>query len=71
VFEHNAVVCGVEGAFAVRVHYVNISLTIFCVLHQDDDGGEGVVYAAKETEAVLLLAEDAVGFCVFRACISD
>jgi hypothetical protein len=29
----------------------------------------GVVDAAKEADSVLLLAEDAVGFCIFRACV--
>jgi hypothetical protein len=29
------------------------------------------VDAAKEAEAVLLLVEDAVGFCIFRAYVFD
>jgi hypothetical protein len=71
VFEHNAVVSGVEGAFEVRVYDLNVFVANFCVLHHHDDGSEGVVFAAKETEAVVLFAEDTVGFCVFVACIFD
>jgi hypothetical protein len=68
VLEHNTVIGGVEIAFEVRVHYVDVFVVDICVLHHHDDGGEGVVDVAK---SVLLLAEDAVGVCVFRACIFD
>jgi hypothetical protein len=71
MFEQNAVVGGVEGDFEVREHDVDVFVVIFCVLHCHDDGGEGVVNVAEETEAVLLLVEDAVGFSTFRACIFD
>jgi hypothetical protein len=62
VFEHDAVVGGVEGAFEVRVHDVDVVVVDFCILHHHDDGGEGVVYATLMSEPVLLVAEDAVGF---------
>jgi hypothetical protein len=72
VFEHYAVVGGIESAFEVRLHYVNVFVVLlFCVLHHHDDGGKGVVDAALEAEAVLLLAEDAVDFCIFKACVFD
>jgi hypothetical protein len=41
------------------------------VLYHDDDGGEGVVDAAVLSKAVLLVAENAVGLGVFRACVFD
>jgi hypothetical protein len=71
VFEHYAVVGGVEGAFEFRVHYVDVLVVDFCNLHHHDDGGEGVVYAALMAESIWLVAKDAVGFCIFRACIFD
>jgi hypothetical protein len=71
VFEHDAVVCGVDGALEVRVHDVDVLVVEFCVLHRHNDGGEGVVDDAVLSESVLLVAENAVGFGVFRACIFD
>jgi hypothetical protein len=71
VFEHDAVVCCVEGALEVRVHYVDVLFVEFRVLHRHDDGGEGVVDAAVLSKAVLLVGENAVGFGVFRACVFD
>jgi hypothetical protein len=71
VLEHITVVGGVEGAFEVRVNDIDIFVVYFCVLHHHDDGDLGVVDAALEAEAVLLVAEYAVGFCIFRACIFD
>jgi hypothetical protein len=71
VFEHDVVVGGIESAFEVCAHYVDVFVVYFCPTHQHDDGDEGVVDAAKGAEAVLLLAEDAVGFCVLRACVFD
>jgi hypothetical protein len=71
VFEHDAVVGGIESAFEVRVHDVYVFVAYFCDLHHHDDGGEGVVDDELEAEAVLLLAEDAVGFYIFRARVFD
>ena len=71
VFEHDAVVRGVEGTFEIRVHDVDVFAVEFRVLHRHNEGGEGVVDAAVLSEAVLLVAENAVGFGVFRACIFD
>jgi hypothetical protein len=34
------------------------------VFHHHDDGGESVVYAAVFPESILLVAKDAVSFCV-------
>jgi hypothetical protein len=56
VFEHNVAVGGVEGAFEVRVYDVDIFAVYFCILQHHDDGGEGVVDAAKDAEAVLVEA---------------
>jgi hypothetical protein len=67
VFEHDAVV----GGLHVRVHDIDVFVVNFCILHHDDDGGEGVVDTAPVAEAILLVIEDAVGFYVFRACIFD
>jgi hypothetical protein len=39
VLEHDAVVCGVEGAYEVRVHDVDVFFVDFGVLHHHDDGG--------------------------------
>jgi hypothetical protein len=69
MFEHNTVVGGIEGAFEIRVHYLDVFLVDFGVFHHHDDGGEGVVDTALKVESVLLLVEDAVGFCVLRACV--
>jgi hypothetical protein len=56
VFEHDAMVCGVEGAFEVRVHDVDVFLVDFRVPHHHDDGGYGVVDAALVAEANMLVA---------------
>jgi hypothetical protein len=56
VFEYDAVVCGVEGAFEVHVYDVDVLLVDFGVLHHHDDGGEGVVDVALVAEAILLVA---------------
>jgi hypothetical protein len=56
VFEHYAVVCGVEGAFEVRIHYVDVLVVNFRILQPHDDGGEGVVDAALKAESILLVA---------------
>jgi hypothetical protein len=71
VFEHNAVVGGVEGALEVCVYDVDVLAVDFCAFNHHDDGGEGVVDVTLEAESVLLVDEYAVGFCVFRACILD
>jgi hypothetical protein len=54
VFEHDAVVRGVEGAFEVRVHDVDVFVVELRVLHRHNEGGESVVDAAVLSEAVLL-----------------
>jgi hypothetical protein len=59
--EHDAVALSVESALEVRIHDVDVFVVNFCVLHHHDDGGEGVVDFAKESESILLLDEDAVG----------
>jgi hypothetical protein len=69
VLGHDAVVCGVEGVFKVRVLDVDVFLIDFDVPH--DDGGEGVVDAALVAESILLVTQNAVSFSVFRACIFD
>jgi hypothetical protein len=46
MFEHNAAVGGAAGAFEVRVHYIDVFVAYFCILHHHDDGSEGVVDAA-------------------------
>jgi hypothetical protein len=61
----------VESAHQVHMHYVYVFVVNLCVLHYHYDGGEGVVDAANESEAGLLLAEDAAGFCILRACVFD
>jgi hypothetical protein len=71
VLEHDTVVGGIESAFEVHVHDVDVFVVSFCVLHHHDDGGEGVVDGAKEAEVVLPLAEDAVVLCIIRACVFD
>jgi hypothetical protein len=68
---HDAVVGGTESAFEVRVHDVNFFNVYFCVLHYHHDGGEDIVGAALEPEAVLVVAEDAVGFCIFKTYVFD
>jgi hypothetical protein len=47
VLEHDAVVNVAESALEVRVHDVDDFVVNFCVPHHHDDGGEGVMYAAK------------------------
>jgi hypothetical protein len=69
VLEHDAVVGGVEGAFQVRVHDVDVFVVYFCIFHHHHDGGEGVVDAALYAEPIILVAENAVGFRIFRAWI--
>jgi rRNA-processing protein FCF1 len=56
------VVNSVEGALEVRVHYVDVLVVHLGVLHHHDDGGKCLVNAAKESEAVMLFAKDAIGF---------
>jgi hypothetical protein len=46
VFEHDAVVGGVEGAFEVSVHDVDDFIVDFGVFHHYVDGREGVVNGA-------------------------
>jgi hypothetical protein len=55
------VVRGVEGAFEIRVHDVDVFVVEFRVLHCHNEGGEGVVDTAVLSESVLLVAENAVG----------
>jgi hypothetical protein len=69
VFEHDAVVCCVEGVLEVRVKDVHVFFVEFRVFHCHDDGGHGVVDATVLSKAVLLVAENAVGFGVFRAYV--
>jgi hypothetical protein len=52
---NDAVVCGVKGAFEVRVHDVDVFVVEFGVLHHHDDGGEGVVYVALVAEITIML----------------
>jgi hypothetical protein len=56
VLKHDAVVCGVDGAFEVLVHYVDILVVDFSVLNHHDDEDECVMDVAKEAEAILLFA---------------
>jgi hypothetical protein len=65
VFEFDAVIRGVEGTFEIRVHDVDVFVVESRVLHRHDEGGEGVVDAVVLSEALLLVAENAVGFGVF------
>jgi hypothetical protein len=71
VFEHDAVVGGVESSLEVRVHDVNVIFVKFGVLHHHDEGGKSVMDVALVPESVMLVAEDAVSFCVFQACVLD
>jgi hypothetical protein len=50
---------------------VDVFVVELGILHYHDDGGEGVVYTALMAESILLIAEDAVGFCIFRAYVFD
>jgi hypothetical protein len=67
VFEHDAVVGCIEGAFEVGIHDVDVLVVELGVLYHHDDGGESVVDGAVFPEAILLVGKDAVGFCVLRA----
>jgi hypothetical protein len=67
VFEHHAVIGGVEGAFEVRVYDVDVLVVNFGVLLHHDEGGEGIVDAAEEEESILLFVENSVRFCVLGA----
>jgi hypothetical protein len=69
VFEHDAAVCDVEGAFEVRVHAVDVLVVSFGIFHHHGDGGKGVVDVALVAESIMLVAEDAVSFCIFGACV--
>jgi hypothetical protein len=62
------VVCSVEGTFEVRVHDVDVLVVDYSALHHHHDG-ECVVEAAKESEAILLFAKNAMGFFVLGACV--
>jgi hypothetical protein len=62
---------GALEASLVRVHAVDVFIVDFSVLHHHDDVCEVVEYAEKEAKAVLLVAQDAVGLCVFGACVFD
>jgi hypothetical protein len=64
VFEHDAVVGYVEGAPEVGIHDVKVLVVELGVFHHHDDGGDSVVYAAVFPESILLVAKDAVRFCV-------
>jgi hypothetical protein len=55
VFEHDAVVIGVEGAFEVRVDDVDVFVVNFGIFHRHDDGGESVVDAALVAESIMLV----------------
>jgi hypothetical protein len=65
VCKHDAVVSGIECSLLVRVDDVDVLFVQFGVLHHHDEGGQSVVDAALVAKSVLLVAEDAVGFCVF------
>jgi hypothetical protein len=67
--EHDAVVCGVKGAFEVRVHAEDVFVSDFSALPHHDDGGEYVVDAARKSEAFLMFAEGAVSICVLGVCV--
>jgi hypothetical protein len=56
VFEHDAVVGGVEGAFEVRVIDVDVLVENFAIFHHHDDAGEGVVDVALVAESIMLVA---------------
>jgi hypothetical protein len=45
VFEYDAVIRDVEGAFEIRVYDVDVFAVEFRVLHRHNDGGEGKVDA--------------------------
>jgi hypothetical protein len=71
VFEHDGVVGCVEGAFEVGIHDVEVLVVELGVLHHHDDVGESVLDDAVFPESIMLVAKDAVGFCVLSACIFD
>jgi hypothetical protein len=54
--EHDAVVCGFQAAFEVRVHDVDVFVVNFGIFHHGDDGGEGVVDVALVAESIMLVA---------------
>jgi hypothetical protein len=58
------VVGGIKGAFEVGIHDVEVLVVKLGVLHHHDDRGESVVDAAVFLLSILLVAKDAVGFCV-------
>jgi hypothetical protein len=64
VLKHDAVVGGIEGALEVGIYDVEVLVVELGVLHHHDDGGESVVDAAVFPESIMLVAKDAVGFCV-------
>jgi hypothetical protein len=41
------------------------------VLYHHDDGGESVMYVAVFLESIMLVAKDAVSFCILLTCIFD
>jgi hypothetical protein len=65
------VVSCVKRAFEVRIHDVDVFVVESCVFHRHDDGREGVVGVAVLYDSVMLVAEDPVGFGVFRARVLD
>jgi hypothetical protein len=71
VFEHDAVVCCIKCALEVHVHDVDVFFVKFSVPHRHDDGCLCVVDAAVFSESIMLVAENAVCFGVFRACVFD
>jgi hypothetical protein len=48
VFEHDAVVSGIQCALEVRVHDVHVLYVEFGVFHHHDDGGKSVVELEQE-----------------------
>jgi hypothetical protein len=52
VFEHDAVVGGVEGALEAHVYHVDVFVVNFGVLHHDDEGSKGFGVAAEEVESL-------------------
>jgi hypothetical protein len=55
VFEHDAVIGGVECAFEVRLHYPYVFVVYFSVLHHDHEGSECFVGATEQAETILLV----------------
>jgi hypothetical protein len=50
------VVNGIEGAFEVGIHDVEVLVVEFGVLHHHDDGGESVVDVTVFPEFIMLAA---------------